>query len=100
MNEKVPNLEFVRRHREAILALADTYGAYNVRVFGSVARGTAQTTSDIDFLVTFPPTYKLLHHAGLITALTALLGLEVDVSVEANLREVYRADILATAIAI
>jgi uncharacterized protein len=78
MSEKVPNLEFVRCHRDAILALADTYGAYNVRIFGSVARGTAQPTSDIDFLVTFPPNYKLLHHAGLITALKALLGVDVD----------------------
>jgi hypothetical protein len=34
-----------------ILAIAEKHGAYNVRVFGSVARGEATEDSDIDFLV-------------------------------------------------
>ena len=37
--------------REDILRLASKYGARNVRVFGSVARGEADEASDIDFLV-------------------------------------------------
>jgi uncharacterized protein len=36
-----------------ILAIAEKHGAYNVRVFGSVARGEATEDSDIDFLVDY-----------------------------------------------
>ena len=32
-----PSLEELRARREEILALAERYGAHNVRVFGSVA---------------------------------------------------------------
>ena len=37
--------------REEILRLAAQRGAYNVRVFGSAARGEAGPESDVDFLV-------------------------------------------------
>ncbi len=33
------------------MRLANRYGAFNVRVFGSVARGEANTDSDIDLLI-------------------------------------------------
>jgi uncharacterized protein len=39
--------------REQILAIADRHGAYNVRVFGSVARGEARIDSDVDFLIDY-----------------------------------------------
>jgi uncharacterized protein len=35
--------------RSQILAIAEQHGAYNVRVFGSVARGEATIDSDVDF---------------------------------------------------
>lgn len=37
--------------RAQILTIAARHGARKVRVFGSVARGTARRNSDIDFLV-------------------------------------------------
>jgi predicted nucleotidyltransferase len=37
--------------RAQILIIAARHGARKVRVFGSVARGTARPSSDIDFLV-------------------------------------------------
>jgi uncharacterized protein len=46
-----PTLADLRAHRDDILRAAAQYGAYNVRVFGSVARGDATEGSDIDFLV-------------------------------------------------
>jgi len=36
-----------------ILAIAEKHGAYNVRVFGSAARGEAPENSDIDSLVDY-----------------------------------------------
>jgi predicted nucleotidyltransferase len=43
--------ELRRSKRDQILALANHYGARNVRVFGSLARGEHAASSDIDFLV-------------------------------------------------
>ena len=43
--------ELLAEKRNAILNIATSYGAYNVRIFGSVARGSARADSDIDFLV-------------------------------------------------
>lgn len=82
--------EIIGDKRAQVLEIARRRGAYNVRIFGSVARGDAHSDSDVDFLVEFPPKYRLLDHAGLLADLEDLLGRRVDVSVERNLREEYR----------
>jgi len=41
----------LRGKRDEVLAIAARYGAYNVRVFGSVARGEDTDRSDLDLLV-------------------------------------------------
>jgi predicted nucleotidyltransferase len=41
----------LKARREAILAIAERYGARDLRVFGSVVRDQADASSDIDFLV-------------------------------------------------
>jgi predicted nucleotidyltransferase len=41
--------------REQIFEIATRYGARNVRVFGSVARGEDGPESDVDLLVEFEP---------------------------------------------
>ena len=72
--------------REEILRLAAKHGAYNVRVFGSVARGDDDERSDVDFLVEMEKGRSLLDRAGLLVDLEALLGLRVDVATERTLR--------------
>ena len=94
----IPTLDSLRRQRKEILAIAAQYGASNIRIFGSVARGDATEGSDIDILVKFPPTYKLLQHAGLIVALKELLDRDVDVSVEGNVRQEYQPSIMHDAV--
>lgn len=86
--------------REDVLRLAARFGASNVRIFGSVARGEATSESDVDFLVDFPPGYRLLDHAGLQQSLQNLLGRKVDVAIERNLRDEFRPEILQDAIAL
>ncbi len=66
-------------HRREVLVLARQHGASNVRVFGSTARGTDGSESDIDLLVDVAPGVGLFGLARLEVALSDLLGLPVDV---------------------
>jgi len=65
--------------RKEILRIAASYGARNVRVFGSVARGEAGPASDIDILVDFEAGRSLLDHVALLQDLEDLLGRKVDI---------------------
>ena len=73
-------------HRKDILAVAARNGAFNVRVFGSVARGDNGPDSDVDFLVNLEKGRSLLDLARLLRELQTLLGTNVDVMTEAGLR--------------
>jgi predicted nucleotidyltransferase len=77
--------EQLRRHRETILSIARQHGAFNVRVFGSVARGDATPESDVDLLVKFEPHRSLLDQIKLQQALEDLLGCRVEVISEDGL---------------
>lgn len=74
--------EIVAGKKEQILALAAKYGASNVRVFGSVANGTADENSDIDFLVDMEKGRSLFDLGGLLMDLQQLLNRKVDVVTE------------------
>ena len=89
--------ELLKSHREQILAAARRNGAYDVRIFGSVARGNARPDSDIDFLVKREPGRSLLDLARLLRDLQSLLGDNVDIVTEAGLRQQIRTDVLKDA---
>ena len=76
----------IERMRDEILRLAAKYGAHDVRVFGSVARGEADEDSDIDFLVNFDEGRGLFDHGGLLMELQELLGRRVDVATESGVK--------------
>lgn len=86
--------------RDEILRLATKYGARNVRVFGSVARGENDERSDIDFLVDLEPGRSLFDLGGLLIALQELLSAEVDVVTAKGLRPRIREQVLARAVAL
>jgi len=90
----------LRQNREQILKIAARYGAYEVRIFGSVARGEATEQSDIDFLVRLQSGRSLLDLGGLLYDLQQLLNVEVDVVTEAGLRPRIRAEVLREAVAL
>lgn len=92
--------ELLQSKREKILQIAARHGARKVRVFGSVARGTARRGSDIDFLVEMDEGRSLLDHAALILDLERLLKRPVDVASERGLRPPVRKEILKDAIAL
>jgi predicted nucleotidyltransferase len=90
--------EIISSHREQILELANKYGASEVRIFGSVAKGTADERSDIDFLVDLAPGRSLLDLGGLLYELQHLLGRPVDVITSAGLRPRIRDRVLREAV--
>ena len=90
--------DILREKREQVLDLARQHGARQVRVFGSVARGDAGPSSDIDFLVEMEPGRSLLDLGGLVAELQQLLGRSVDVVTERGLKSRIRARVLEEAI--
>ena len=82
-----PLRERVDQQREQILDIAARYGATNVRLFGSVARGDAHPGSDIDFLVDLTRAWSLFDHIGMQQDLEDLLGCKVDLIVASSLKE-------------
>ena len=77
--------QLLRERRTDILQLATQHGARRVRVFGSIIRGTATESSDIDLLVAFEPDRSLLDLIGFKQDLQELLGRPVDVVSEGGL---------------
>lgn len=92
--------ECLQANRERILQTASKYGAYNVRIFGSVARGEADASSDVDFLVEMEPGRSLFDLGGLLMDLQELLNCKVDVVTEKGLRERIRERVLKEAISL
>ena len=89
--------EQLKAERSNILEVAKRHGAYNVRIFGSVARGEEDEKSDIDFLVTLEAGRSLLDHASLLLDLQKLLGRKVDVVTEKGIKVRMRERILKEA---
>jgi len=67
------------RLRDEIRAVTLSYGASDVRVFGSVAEGTDTTHSDLDLLVHFSDEATLYDQIALSQELQELLGICVDI---------------------
>ncbi|MDQ3689504.1 MAG: nucleotidyltransferase family protein [Chloroflexota bacterium] len=84
--EHPPTLGELREQREDILTIAGKWGASNVRVFGSVARGDATDGADVDFLVDLEPGRSLFDLGGLLMDLQDLLGVPVDVGTDVKSR--------------
>jgi hypothetical protein len=78
--------EIINQQRNQILAIAAKYGASNIRIFGSVARGEADADSDVDFLVDLEKGRSLFDLGGLLMDLQSLLHRKVDVITAAGLR--------------
>ncbi len=98
MSQATDTLELVRAKRQEIQKIAAEHGARNIRVFGSVARGSARSSSDVDFLVDVEPVTSSWFPAGLVLDLESLLGRRVDVVTERGLNPLIRDEVLHEAV--
>ena len=87
----------IERYRAEILALAKRHGIRDVRVFGSMARGEANDTSDVDLLVHLPPERTGLALGGLLMDVQDLLQRRVEVVTEKSLHPAIRDRVLKEA---
>jgi len=90
--------ELLQQKRRQILEIAEGHGARNVRLFGSVARGEATETSDLDLLIEMEPGRGLLDIVAVKQDLEELLGCKVDVVTEAAISPYLRDKVLHEAI--
>ncbi len=84
-------------HREEIVCIAAHSRVGNVRVFGSVARGSARDDSDVDLLVDALPGASLFDLSRLATRLEEMLARKVDVVVASALKPGIRDAVLRDA---
>ncbi|XGA80805.1 nucleotidyltransferase family protein [Halomonas sp. CH40] len=73
--------------RQSKLKLKERYGVDRLALFGSTARGTATTSSDIDVLVSFDGPATSRRYFGVQFYLEDLLGCPVDLVTEKALRK-------------
>jgi hypothetical protein len=97
MNRKTINYN-LQAKQQKILEIAAKYGASNIRVFGSYARGEETADSDLDLLMDIEPGISLLDRIALTKELEDLLGIKVDIAKPENLHELIREQILQEAI--
>lgn len=91
--------DLLQEKRKDIIEIASKHGAFNLRIFGSVARGEETPNSDIDFLIDYnldkiSPWFP----GGLLADLEDLLGCKVDIVTEKGLHDFIKQRILKDAI--
>jgi predicted nucleotidyltransferase len=90
--------KLIQQQRRQILEIAQGHGARNVRLFGSVARGEATESSDLDLLIEMEPGRSLLDIVAIKQDLEELLGCKVDVVTEAAISPYLRDKVLHEAV--
>lgn len=78
------------RLRDLREELADRYDVREIGIFGSVARGENDASSDIDLLVGFGPRADLLTYIGLWQFLEESFGEKIDLVSKGGLRHELR----------
>jgi len=89
--------QLIEQYREDILRISKAHGVTDVRVFGSMARDTANESSDVDLLVCPLPGTSLFDLGGLVMDAQELLGRSVDVVSEKALHPAIRERVLREA---
>ncbi len=86
--------------REHLLVLRERFGVQQLRLFGSMARDTAEADSDVDVLVGFDGPATAKRYFGVQFYLEDLLNRPVDLVTDKALRERLRPYVERDAIAV
>ncbi|MGP8075007.1 MAG: nucleotidyltransferase family protein [Thermoplasmata archaeon] len=92
--------ELIAPHLRGVRRLARQYGVSRLRVFGSVARGEATRTSDVDVLFESTAPLGLMTRAEFRAKLEVILVRPVDLCREESLKWYVRPQALADAVAL
>jgi len=92
--------EILKEHRDEILEIAKRHGAFNVRVFGSVARNEADDKSDVDLLIEIVRGKTLIDLIALNDELEELLNRKVQVVTDEQISPYMRDTIISEAVAL
>lgn len=92
--------DLLKEKKGEILRIAEKHGAFNVRVFGSVARGEAGPDSDVDILVDVGTRTSSFFPGGLVADLEELLGRRVEIVTMKGLNRLIRDRVLKEAVAL
>ena len=91
--------EQLQERRDEILAIAAKHGAFNVRIFGSVARGEETENSDVDFLIDYDLNkISSWFPVQLIRDLEEILAVKVDVVTIDGLKPRIKAEVLESCV--
>lgn len=90
----------VSRNRRKITTITGAYGISQVRVFGSVARGTEAPDSDIDLLVALPAAAGLFTLGRVRRDLEDLLQAKIDLVPDDSLKLELSPGVLADAVSL
>ena len=90
----------IKTHAPVVRDIAARRGARNIRIFGSVARGENDETSDVDFLVEMDKDCSFLDLVAVERELSELLQCKVDVVVDGGISPYLKNRIYAEAIAL
>ena len=93
-------LETLREKAPEIRAIAEKYGAENIRVFGSVARGDQSEDSDVDFLVDWDNQRSAFDRLYLVEEMEECLKNKVDISVGRNIHWYIKERVMSEAISL
>jgi predicted nucleotidyltransferase len=96
----VATAEIIERNRDAIRAVVNKYGCSNPRVFGSLARGEATESSDIDFIIDAGETTSLFDLSGIHYELAQLLKTRVDLVTSRQIPPEMKKEVFETVIPI
>ena len=88
----------IAEKREAILDAGAKRGARRIRVFGSVARGSNDSGSDVDFLVEFDRPIDLFAFCDVEDFLAEMLGRKVDLVLHDSVKPLLSERILSEAV--
>ncbi len=85
------------KYKPVLMRIFEEYGVTRAQVFGSVAKGSAGSDSDIDFLISWPIRHSLIDRLALKDKLENTLHVKVDLVTDKTLHPLIREDVLREA---